>query len=140
MNAYAAVCEIVESTDEANWKKWAENRGHVNRSAMIGEIVDGAHFLANTLCALGVTDEEWETRYQEKQQQNAVRQSASYDKNQDKCPRCRRELDKHGMLHLDVQDGIRCAGCSYRIGELMPSGEPNWDKHSGVIIKNAKFR
>jgi len=48
-------------------------------SAMIDELVDVAHFVANLATAAGCTDEEWTRRYQAKMQINRDRQaSGSY--------------------------------------------------------------
>lgn len=97
-NALALVKEVSELTDEVGWKKWAEPRGWVNRENALKEAVDVAHFLANILCAIGVTDDEWVAAYQAKQAVNRERQRAGYDGVTGKCPGCKRSYD----------DGIDC--------------------------------
>lgn len=97
----ALTCELVEFMDEVNWKPWMKDRrGDVpDRDAAVGELIDAAHFLANLACALGVTDAEWEEKYQAKQERNRRRQeSGSYTKDTYKCPDCRRELDRPGAI------------------------------------------
>lgn len=98
MNHSALVSEASELLAEFGWKSWAEPRGWVNRENALKEAVDVAHFLANILCAIGVTDEEWITAYQAKQGVNRRRQSEGYDGVQGKCPFCKRSYD----------DGIDC--------------------------------
>lgn len=145
LNAYALIDEISEAMDEIAWKPWAKDRGAVNRDAMLGELVDAAHFMANLLTMLGVTDEEWARRYEEKQQRNARRQQTEggYDARQDKCPSCKRELDKDGSIRIikRVSSGIHndssyieCASCYLILGMLI-DGEPEWDE--SVIVKNS---
>lgn len=116
---YAALtCELVEFMDEINWKPWMEDRrGEVpDRAAAVGELIDAAHFLANLACALGVTDEEWETLYKAKQERNRRRQeSGSYTKAGYKCRGCSRELDRPGAI-VRFKPGTKyaaliCAGC-----------------------------
>jgi dimeric dUTPase (all-alpha-NTP-PPase superfamily) len=94
MNHTSAVTELSEFMDEVGWKNWTENRGWVNRDAAVGELVDVAHFVANLLCALGVTDDEWEQRYRNKQEMNKQRQRTGYDGVSNKCLRCKRALDE----------------------------------------------
>ena len=79
---------------EVGWKPWATPRGWVNRDAAVGELVDVAHFLANLLCALDVSDSEWEYLYRAKQEVNRQRmRSGTYDGVSGKCPRCFRAYD-----------------------------------------------
>jgi dUTPase len=91
-NHTALVDELSEFLQEVNWKPWSKIRGHKNRSAAIGELVDAAHFLANLAVAMGCTDEEWEERYKSKMALNAKRQADGYD-NTNKCRECGRALD-----------------------------------------------
>ena len=98
MNHSALVAEAGELLAEFGWKTWAEPRGWVNRANALKEAVDVAHFLANILCAIGVTDQEWEDAYQKKQEVNRRRQREGYDGVTGKCPTCRRAYD----------DGIAC--------------------------------
>lgn len=97
MNYTALVVELSEFLGEVGWKDWATPRGWVNREAAVGELVDVGHFLANILCALGVTDEEWQARYQDKQEVNRQRQRDGYDGVTGKCARCRRSFDDSGV-------------------------------------------
>lgn len=90
-NFAAAVVELGEAMAEVGWKSWATKRGWVNRQAFLTEVVDAAHFIANMLVAVGVTDAEYEAAYQAKQQVNRDRMaSGTYDGVSDKCPDCRR--------------------------------------------------
>lgn len=115
----AAQCELIEFLEETNWKPWMHHdRGVISdRDAAIGELVDAAHFLGNILCALDVTDEEWEDLYQKKQERNRRRrESGSYTKEKYKCPDCGRELDKPGAILEDTYAKLfLCAHCSAKI-------------------------
>jgi len=97
-NSLALVTEVGELTNEIGWKPWIKNRGWANRANAISEAVDVAHFLANILCALDVSDAEWEDAYQKKQEINRQRQQDGYDGITGKCPDCKRSYD----------DGIKC--------------------------------
>lgn len=92
-NHSSLVVELGEFMQEVGWKTWSTPRGWVNRRAAIGELVDVAHFLANLLCALDVTDNEWEELYRLKQEINRQRQRDGYDSSTTKCPQCRRAYD-----------------------------------------------
>lgn len=98
VNHSALVSEASELLAEFGWKSWAQPRGWVNRENALKEAVDVAHFLANILCSIGVTDEEWERAYQAKQAVNRQRQRDGYDGVAGKCPECKRSYD----------DGIEC--------------------------------
>lgn len=93
----AAVIELSEFMQEVGWKPWATPRGWVNRRQAVGELIDVAHFLANLLCALEVTDNEWEELYRLKQEVNRQRQRDGYDGRTGKCPVCRRSYDDAGV-------------------------------------------
>lgn len=94
MNHTALVVELTEFMQEVGWKDWATPRGWVNRDAAVGELVDAAHFLANLLVRLNVTDEEWSERYRAKQEVNRQRQrSGTYDGVSGKCWNCDRSYD-----------------------------------------------
>lgn len=112
-NALALVKEVSELTDEFGWKNWAQNRGWVNRENALKEAVDVAHFLANILCAIGVTDEEWVAAYQAKQEVNRQRQREGYDGVSEKCQTCKRSFD----------DDIRCTPGGDRIDQMNASGD-----------------
>jgi hypothetical protein len=97
-NHSAAVVELSEFMQEVGWKEWATPRGWVNRDAALGELVDVGHFLANLLCALDVSDAEWEHAYRAKQETNRRRmRSGTYDGVSSKCPSCRRAFDDAGV-------------------------------------------
>lgn len=72
-NQTAAVQELAELREEFSWKPWAMDQPFVNRDRILKEAVDVAHFLGNILTAIGVTDEQWEAAYQEKQEINRQR-------------------------------------------------------------------
>lgn len=97
-NATALNVELGEALTEVGWKPWSEPRGWVNRDKFVGELVDVGHFLANLLVAVGVTDEEWASRYQQKQQVNRERQARGYDTRVEKCPACGRAYDDDATL------------------------------------------
>lgn len=102
-NHTALIVELSEFMNEVGWKTWSTPRGWVNHDAAVGELVDAAHFLANILVRLGVTDEEWERRYQRKQEINRNRQRSGYDTRVGKCPRCRRAYDDPGVECYSVE-------------------------------------
>lgn len=111
---FALIIELAEAFGEVQWKDWAKDRGHLDRAAMLAELVDTGHFLANILVHLNVTDEEWETEYRAKQGRNRARQAAAggYDARRSKCPRCQRELDKPGATRWDSHwQMLICASC-----------------------------
>lgn len=124
-NGFALVAELAEAFQEIQWKNWAHNRGVLNRDAMAGELVDTAHFLANAAVAIGIDDDEWERLYREKQERNKVRQSSAtgYDAKSSKCPSCRRELDKPGVMvimkskHRDALL-VGCSHCDELLGTV----------------------
>lgn len=106
MENYAALSvELGEFMQEIGWKTWSAPRGWVNRRAAVGELVDAAHFLANVLCALDVTDNEWEESYRLKQEVNRQRQRDGYDSSATKCPVCRRAYDDPTMLCVPATAG-----------------------------------
>lgn len=114
MNVLAATDELHEALAEIQWKPWAKNRGDIIRESYVDEIIDTVHFVANLLTAVGVSDEEWQERYQAKQARNRARQAAAggYDARRSKCPRCRRELDKPGATRWDSHwQMLICASC-----------------------------
>jgi hypothetical protein len=98
MNHTALIVELSEFMQEVGWKNWATPRGWVNRDAAVGELVDAAHFLANLLVRLDVTDTEWQERYQHKQEVNRTRMRTGYDGVSNKCPKCHRSYDDQGVL------------------------------------------
>ena len=124
-HAYALNDEIGEALDETSWKPWdKKNVGVINKEAFKGELVDALHFFAN-LCVLGEISEEelWEA-YREKQERNRARQAAKggYDSKKNRCPNCRRELDKKGAycvrrtraVGLKSHFELECVSCDHR--------------------------
>lgn len=105
MNHSALVVELSEFMNEVGWKNWATPRGWINRDAAVGELVDVAHFLANILVRLGVTDDEWERLYQVKQNVNRARQRSGYTGRGEKCPRCHRAYDDVNVKCWQVTEG-----------------------------------
>lgn len=110
-NSLALIKEVSELTDEFGWKTWSKPRGWVNRENALKEAVDVAHFLANILCAIGITDEEWERAYRAKQEVNRQRQRDGYDGVSGKCEMCKRSFD----------DGIECTPAE-TVTEINASG------------------
>jgi hypothetical protein len=111
-NHTALVSEATELLNEFGWKPWASPRGWVNRQLALKEAVDVAHFLANIMCAIDVTDDEWEAAYRSKQGVNATRQREGYDGISGKCPGCKRAYDddihcKPGYLQKSAT-GVVC--------------------------------
>jgi len=77
-NLFAAIIELAEASREFSWKSWAHDIAFFNRDRLLEELVDVAHFIANMLVSMGVTDEEWEAAYQAKQAVNRQRQIDGY--------------------------------------------------------------
>lgn len=97
-NALALHDEVSEMLQEVGWKPWTQPRGWVNRDAMIGEVVDQLHFIANILVTVGCTGSELQQRYTEKVAKNRARQLGGDDGVSRRCPRCRRSLDDVGGI------------------------------------------
>lgn len=124
---YALDDEVHEFGNEVAWKSWAKNRGEIiDRDAAIGELVDVAFFLGNLLLTLGVTDEEFQSRYKEKLVRNRARQQITegYDSKKSKCPNCKRELDKPGAYRskdvrigtgAGTQEDVDSGECTYTL-------------------------
>lgn len=70
--------ELAEASREFSWKSWARDVPFYRRDRILAELVDVAHFIANMLVAMGVTDEEWEEAYRAKQEENRRRQRDGY--------------------------------------------------------------
>lgn len=108
----AATCELVEASDETDWKPWVVREPDApvfpNPHVFCSEIVDAQMFLANMLVAAGITDEEYEAIYRAKWEKNIARQRrGNYvsRKGVDKCKNCGRSFD-------DVQEGPSPGICS----------------------------
>lgn len=80
-NFAALVVELGEMMQEfPTWKPWVTERGSViNRDKMVDEMVDVLHFAANILSSLDCTDQELNTRYNQKMSLNLKRQEDGYD-------------------------------------------------------------
>lgn len=77
-NFIAAIVELVEMLNEVKWKYWSHEEPWVRREKVLAEAVDVAHFLANILVSIQVTDDEWEEAYRAKQEENRERQRRKY--------------------------------------------------------------
>lgn len=102
-NAWAAVKELSEATDETRWKPWAvldPDEPIIDKGPFLKEIIDVQHFIANLLVAAKVTDEEYDQAYLDKMQVNRDRQARAggYQsrKGVDKCLNCARSFDDVG--------------------------------------------
>jgi hypothetical protein len=80
--AFSVGVEVAEATAHVPWKPWSKKRGRpvdaIQREKAVKELVDAAHFLANLFVLLGVTDEELETEYAIKTEENIRRQKGDY--------------------------------------------------------------
>jgi dimeric dUTPase (all-alpha-NTP-PPase superfamily) len=63
---------------EFHWKYWSKADPFVNRERVRDELVDVLHFVGNILVSIGVTDDELEEAYREKQEINRQRQLDRY--------------------------------------------------------------
>jgi hypothetical protein len=140
MNVTALLVEAGEFMAEVGWKPWAEPRGWVNRHEAVKECVDIAHFLANMLTALGVSDFEWETYYTAKQALNAKRQAEGYDGVSEKCPSCHRALDDVEVRIAPNGDQYCLCGAVLKRAEkeLTPTTTLNFRDTSRPFIEPAK--
>lgn len=75
-NTTAAVQELAELREEFSWKPWAQDQPFVNRQRVLAEAVDALHFIGNILVGMGVSDEELEAAYVEKQRINVSRMAS----------------------------------------------------------------
>lgn len=142
-NVMAALDELHEALAEnPSWKPWSTEVGILNKEAFKGELVDALHFIANLLILGKITEDELWEAYRAKQQRNRDRMSkqGGYQASKNKCPECKRELDKPGAYkHLSqqyVQDEgrhlmkneLECLGCRAKfnydteVGESLPAG------------------
>lgn len=113
-NHSAAVIELSEVMQEIGWKSWAIPRGWVNRDAALRELVDVSHFVANILCALDVSDAEWEHAYRAKQNVNRRRmRSGDYDGVTGKCWNCRRSYDDPATPCVPAASSNNGAMCAF---------------------------
>ncbi len=90
-NVLAAIAELMEALDEMPWKPWATTT-QFNRKAVIAELVDAMHFIANVLRVVDATGEELTQEYLRKNRRNLERQLEGYDGKTGKCGACGREL------------------------------------------------
>jgi hypothetical protein len=112
-NMLAIDDELAEVRKAISWKPWQHDEPYADRHEILKECVDVLHFVANILCATGVSDEELDREYLAKMQKNADRQKNGYkvlDENV-KCSTCFRALDDY--------DTSRCVedGCPWRKNE-----------------------
>lgn len=124
----AAFAELGEALNEMPWKSWAKlDRREAWRKShdkVVGELVDVLFFVGNVLAAVGCTDIELATRYNEKMGVNRQRQADGYDGVSTKCPNCNRALDEPGTVAYAARNGViycstvcaetdesRCARC-----------------------------
>lgn len=77
-NVLAAMVELVELLNEVKWKYWSHEEAWVRRDRVLKEAVDVNHFIGNILCAVGITDDEYEAAYRAKQEENRQRQRDKY--------------------------------------------------------------
>lgn len=77
-NFLAASDELHEALREVDWKPWSKGRGRVNADGVLEEVVDLMHFLANILCAVGVSEDELWDAYRTKQEENFRRVREGY--------------------------------------------------------------
>lgn len=96
-NVLAAEDELHEALGEVGWKPWASSK-HINRDAYCNELIDLWHFVMNLALAVGMTADEFSTRYFKKLEKNVQRQTEGYD-GLNKCPHCRRAYD---------DDAVKC--------------------------------
>lgn len=112
-NLFAATVEIGEAANEIPWKSWAKGDKQAifeaKRGKALGEIVDVLFFLANTLTALGVSDEELERAYLAKMGVNQTRQAIGYDGASTKCSACNGATDEPGYKPIKVDDQLYCS-------------------------------
>lgn len=141
-NVTAALDELHEALAEnPSWKPWSTETGVLNREAFKGELVDVMHFIANLIILGKIEEDEFWEAYRAKQQRNRDRMSKSggYQASKNKCPRCKRELDKPGAYthkgQIYLQDGtdhkikhaLLCHGCTtvfelvLNVGESLPN-------------------
>lgn len=114
----ACTDELHEALAETGWKPWATSR-HINYEAFQGELIDAYHFLMNLMLIAGMTDEDVDRAYREKNKRNIERQRAGYDGITGKCSGCGRAGDDvvaHGgrMMTFNQgtsQQGVICSNC-----------------------------
>lgn len=117
-NVLAVEDEVHEALGETGWKPWTTS-DHINRDAYCNEIIDTWHFLMNLALVVGMTEEEFFTRYMAKTDLNAKRQNEGYD-GLNKCPKCKRALDDSAVKCWYVGyegDEKRAAGFCETFGE-----------------------
>lgn len=110
--------ELHEALAEVGWKPWATSR-HIHTEDFRGELIDAYHFLMNLMLIAGMTDEDVDRMYREKNRRNLERQQAGYDGVTGKCAACGRAGDDvvaHGgkMITFNrgtTQQGVICSDC-----------------------------
>lgn len=126
-NVLALTDELHEALGETSWKPWKQGEAWINPTELKDELVDAWHFMMNLLLASGMDVNELFYRYTAKHATNVRRMaSGEYDGVKDKCPSCRRELDKEGSVvywgeessPADPPATYSCKGC----GATVPEG------------------
>lgn len=84
--------ELHEALSETGWKPWASSK-HINRDAVVGELVDAWHFLMMLFLLVGAGPDELWSGYLKKIMKNQARQKRGYDGVSDKCGACGRAMD-----------------------------------------------
>ena len=109
-NMLAIDDELAEMRQAISWKPWQHDEPYADREEVIKEAVDVLHFVANIICAMGTTDAEFSTLYQEKMTRNKDRQLGGY-KVKDagkKCALCTRAIDDVGASTLSSKICAKC--------------------------------
>lgn len=65
-NVLALIVEASEVLQETNWKPWKVTRHKLNRYDITNELVDIFKFYLNIINVLGITEEEFDTVWDEK--------------------------------------------------------------------------
>lgn len=88
--ALAALDELHEALGEVGWKPWAKSR-HVNRDALVSELVDTLQFLMNLMVAAGADAQEICDKLYKKHLINWQRMNGYTGL--EKCKKCKRAMD-----------------------------------------------
>lgn len=111
-NVLALAAELFgEVLGEVGWKSWATSR-HINRDALVKELIDVWHFLMNLMLHADMTADELYEGYLKKREINIRRQCDGYDGVSTKCPRCLRALEDVVIKEIYVDGGKLLFQCS----------------------------
>lgn len=131
--AFALMAEVVEATDETQWKPWAADipdQPIVDKPRYVGELADVFIFFMNMMLAGKVSVTELCQAVDAKQDKNIKRQQDGYNAKDTKCPGCKRAYDDPGVnctlfpctpVHSDPDVGAGAAWCE-NLGFRMPDG------------------